>query len=237
MKKFHLGLICIIALTILMILPTNGFAGSGKGFSKSRCYLYDNFNSGYINQDLWDVDDFPATITVEGGRAKFVHDLNESGNSSWLIFKKRPEKIKEIRVKVWVEKAPGGDPRVRIGGWHGEDKYGNIIWNQFQVRPELERVDFGAFAFADPNNIDYEYELFWGYFKRPIEILDKQFKLIMGFDRSALEYEESSLGELRHELKDKLHRTDEVFKGIGTRNNYDYDDDFIVYFDDVYVCY
>jgi hypothetical protein len=82
MKKFHLGLICIIALTILIILPTNGFAGSKKGSSKSRCYLYDNFNSGTINPDLWDLDESSATITVEGGRAKFFHDLSIYGDSS-----------------------------------------------------------------------------------------------------------------------------------------------------------
>ena len=230
MKKFHLGVLCIVALSVLIIFPIKGFAGS-------KCRLYDNFNSGYINPELWDVDDSSATITVEGRRAKFVHNLSMANDSSWLIFRKRPEKIKEIRVNVWVEQAPGGDARARIGGWQGEDKYGNLIWNHFQVRPESQRVDFGAFAFSDPDAFDVEYELFFGYFQRPITILNRKFKLTLGFDRSELEYEASGLGEVEHELKHKLHRPYDVFKGIGTRNSYPDSGEFIVYFDDVYVCY
>ena len=65
MKKTHFRLIFIIVFTISVILPLKGFAGSS-------CVLYDNFNSGSINPDLWDVDDSSATITVENGRAKFV---------------------------------------------------------------------------------------------------------------------------------------------------------------------
>lgn len=230
MKKFHLGLIFIAALTLALSLPLNAFAGS-------RWVLYDNFNSGSIDTDLWDVDDSSAKISVKKGRAKFVHDVSKPGDSSWLLFKKDPEKIKEIKVKVWVKKIPDGDPRARITGWVGEDKEGNLVFTQLQVRPEFSRVDCFAGALATPNSQDVEYDLFFGHFKRPIKILGKRFKLTLGFDRSELEYEESDLGEIEHELEDKLRRTDEVFKGIGTRNNYESNGDFIVYFDDVYVRY
>jgi hypothetical protein len=231
MKKFHFRLIFIIVLTISVILPLKGFAGSSW-------VLYDNFNSGSINLDRWDVDDSSAEITIEGGRAKFVHYVSMPGDSSWLIFKKNPEKIREIRVKVWVVQAPDGDPRARIAGWVGKDEDGYPIWNHLQVRPEHQRVDCWAGALDGPPNYDiWVYDLFFAFFKTPIEILNKRFKLTLGFDRDELEYEESHLGEIELELEDELERTDEVFKGIGTRNNYAGTGEFIVYFDDVYVRY
>ena len=241
MKIIHFGLICIISLTISIILPLEGFTDSKKGSAHYRCYLYDNFNSGTINPNLWDLDQSSATITPEDGRVKIVHDLTLPNDSSWLIFKKKPEKIKEIRVKIWIEQFPTvsyfGDPRVRIAAWQGEDKDGNPVMNQLQVRPEFNTIDFRASAMADELAINILYEIFAGYFKSPIENLYQQFELILGFDRSKLEYEESSLGKISYELKDKLLPTDLVYKGIGTRNNYWYDGEFTLYLDDVHVCY
>jgi hypothetical protein len=230
MKKFHFGPTLVIVLTISVILPLNGFAGS-------EWVLYDNFNSGSINPDLWDVDESSATITVENGRAKFVHDVSIPNDSSWLIFNKDPEKIEEIKAKVWVVQDPGGDPRARIAGWLGEDEEGNLIWNYIQVRPESERVDCGAVALGDPPDFEFVYDLFFALFKGPIEILNERFKLTLEFDRSELDYEESDLGEIEHDLEDRLEPTDEVFKGIGTRNTVSATGEFIVYFDDVYVRY
>ncbi len=230
MQKFNLGLIFIVALTLALNFPLNTFAGS-------RMVLYDNFNSGSIDRDKWDVDDSSASISVKNGRAKFVHDVRKPGDSSWLIFKKNSEKIKEIKVTVWVKKIPDGDPRARIGGWAGEDEDGNLVWSQLQIRPEFERIECFAGALATPSSQDVEYDLFYAHFRRPIKIKDKRFKLEAEFGRRELEYEVSDLGEIEFELEDRLRRTDEIFKGIGTRNNYEGSGKFIVFFDDVYVRY
>lgn len=232
MKKLHFGLIFILVITISVIFPLNGLAGS-------RWVLYDNFDSGVIDMELWDVDDSSADISIENGRAKFVHRVSEPNDSSWLIFKKNPEKIKKIRVKVWVVQAEGGDPFARIGGDLAKDEDGNLVFTQIRVRPERERVDCSAAAFGDPPNFEFKYDLFFALFKSPIEIVDERFKLTLEFDLSDIECEESDLGDLEYEFEDKLVPLDEFFKGIGTRNNIldEEAEDFIVYFDDVYVRY
>jgi hypothetical protein len=235
MKKFHCGVIFGIVLTISVILPLKGFAGSSW-------VLYDNFNSGSFDPALWELDNFPAAITIEGGRAKFVDDLSNLGNSSWLIFNKNPENIKEIRVKVWIEEAPDGDitSRARIGGFVGEDESENPIFIQLRILPGRGSVECIAIA-LDPEDFDIGvYELFFGRFINPVDIIDERFKLTLEFDRDELECEESNLGEIEYELEDELERTDDPFKGIGTRIDGDIatvSGQFVVYFDDVYVRY
>jgi hypothetical protein len=59
-----------------------------------------DFNSGYIDLEKWDVDEYPATISVENGKARFDHDLSIPNDSSYLIFKKYPERIRAVMVTM-----------------------------------------------------------------------------------------------------------------------------------------
>ena len=70
--------------------------------------------------------------------------------------------------------------------------------------------------------------------RRRQELKAKIVKLAKGAD---VENNSLTLWDVEHELEDKLEPTDEVFKGIGTRNSESATGEFIVYFDDVYVRY
>ncbi len=94
-----------------------------------------------------------------------------------------------------------------------------------------------AIALGEPPDYDLVYEVFYSRFTNPVDIVNRRFTLTLGFDRDEVQCEASNLGEMEFELEEKLDRTDDPFKGIGTRNNNNYDGQFIVYFDDVDVRY
>ena len=49
--------------------------------------LYDDFNSGStIDETKWNIDDSSGTISVEDGRAKFVHEAGHPEDSLYLNF-------------------------------------------------------------------------------------------------------------------------------------------------------
>ena len=234
----------ITALAIVIFL-LSFVASSGESLDRRYCYgrwvLCDNFNSGYINPYKWDTDESSAKIYVENGRVRFDHNTAQANVSSWLIFKKYPEKIKAIRASVKIIEGASGDSRARIGGWAGKDDDGNPIWNNLQIRNENKRIDCYAGAIADPPEYNtVVYDLFYAYFKSPIEDLNDCWQTItMYFYESMLLYEAYRLGTIEYMIPQRMQKFDDVFKGIGTRNSYvpETDGIFSVYFDNVYVMY
>ena len=47
--------------------------------------LYDDFSSGSIDPAKWSIDDSSATITIENGEAKFVHQAGNPNDSSFVL--------------------------------------------------------------------------------------------------------------------------------------------------------
>jgi hypothetical protein len=233
-------LIATVAI-LLIAAPNSSFAGDSGGW-----VLYDNFNSGPIDLNKWDIDNSSAEISVEGGRAKFVHDANIKGDSSWLIFKKSPEKIKAIKVKVKMENDTDGDTRARIGGYLGQNGVGNAVWLQMGLRnqetttlpSQQQRVEASAVVLQDTSaTAAWLYDLFYSHVGKPDGLVGNWYVLEMYFNRYSLLFKGNGVGLISHVLTEPVLPLNNSFKGIGTRNNTAADTTFTVYFDDVYVLY
>jgi hypothetical protein len=196
-------------------------------------------NRGYIDPEKWDIDDSSATITIDNGKARFDHDLNKPDDSSWLIFKKYPERIRAVMVTIRVAE-PGGDEADlagRVAGWVGRDSDGNYLFNQLRVRNSYERIDCWAGALETTSSQDFVYEAFFAFFERPIPIVNKNYAVTMYFSPYELKFSASKLGTISHKLPKSLYKSDDFFKGIGTRSFTATTGTGVVYFDNVYVMY
>jgi hypothetical protein len=230
MKKYIYGLFVIVSLAMITMLPVKGYA---------RWVLYDNFDSGYIDSELWDIDSSSANISVENGEARFDHFNWLYNDSSWLQFT-HPERIAAVRVTVRVSNPCPGDVRARIGGYLGKDDDGKYFWQHIQVKNEYNTIDSWIGALLPGQDLS-AYQLFHSEFRKPIDIINKDFTIEMYFDRKIIEFKAFGLGSIIFMPRQRILTTDNFFKGIGTRN-YSYDpagEDCIctVYFDDVYVIY
>ena len=236
MKKIVTAMAIVFFFLSFIALPGESAA---KRYRCKGWVLYDNFNNGVINEDKWDIDDSSATISIENGEARFDHDLNNWNDSSWLIFKKYPERIKAVRVTIRVATHVFDEEnlRARIAGYIGRDSDGNYLWSQLQVKNMIERVDCWTGAFETPESKDFLYEAFFAFFKNPIAIVDENFTVTMYFSKFQLKYSAAGLGTISHGLPKWLHKSDDVFKGIGTRSNEKAVGIGVVYFDNVYVKY
>jgi hypothetical protein len=228
MKKYLHVLVVIVSFVIITILPAKGYAG---------WVLYDDFEEGSINTELWDVENqSAATISVESGKAKFVHDSSDPHVSNWLKFK-NPDQIKAVRVTVKVTCEPCGDVRARIGGLAWEDDEGYFIFQGIQISNQYNIID--TFIFAMDMNYTVHYRLFQSQFRHPINIIGEDFTVEMYFGKRIIEFKASGLGSAIFIPQQRMFRYDgdARFKGIGTRNNLAANCYCTVYFDDVYVIY
>lgn len=228
MKTFSSFLVPIAIVATMAVLSAEGYAGG------PRWRLYDDFNSGRIDPDRWTIDATSADISVVGKKVKFVHNPGHPGDSAWLGIKIAPEKLKGIRVKVRVKDCTG-DVRARIGGFIGkwEDDY---VFDELDLQGGIgsPRIYGNLAGLGPPPDFPSLYNLFYGEFVRPVEIIGNTFTITMIFSRDEFSYEVSDLGEIEHELPDDLSPTDEHLKGIGTRST-NGDGPCVVYFDDVYI--
>ena len=239
MKKFLICLVVIAVVATIGLLSVQGYAGSSR-WRGPRWRLYDNFD--YPDPSRWNVTGYPdvADISIEDGRAKFVHKEDKAGQSSFLTFKMDPyklSKIKGVRVTVTVEDctpvpAPGNDVRARIGGYVGklDDKY---VFDQLAVQGGLGRIFGGLSASSDFSTWD---ELFWARFEEPIEIIGNTFTITMIFSNSCVTYQATGLGTIIFSLPRRMSPTDNYLMGIGTRSTSGVGS-CTVYFDDVYILY
>jgi hypothetical protein len=232
----------IIALAIVIFL-FSFVATSAESADQRYCYgrwvLYDNFNRGVIDENKWDIDTSSATITIENGEARFDHDLSKPNDSSWLIFKKYPERIKAVMVTIRVatDAVDQEDLRARIGGFIGRDSESNYLWTALQVRNRFERIDCWTGAFETTSSQDFLYEAFFAFFERPIPIVNENHTVTMYFSQRELKYSALGLGTISHVIPEWLNKTDDFFKGIGTRSSVTASGTGVVYFDNVYVMY
>jgi hypothetical protein len=233
MKSSMVKIVMSAVAFLLVTAPSSILAMNHKGW-----VLYDNFQSTEIDTDKWDIDSSSASISIENGTAKFVHDATRPNDSSWLIFKKSPEKIRAIRVRVKIANDTPGDARARVGGYLGKNKVGDVVWLSMQLRNDWDRVEASAVALTDTTSTaQWLYDLFYAQVGKPDGLVGNWYVLEMHFNRSHLSFNGNGVGHISHCLTEPVLPLDNFFKGIGTRNAAAASASFTVYFDNVYVLY
>lgn len=228
MKK--LGQLCILLILFAALTPLNLSAQPGW-------VLYDDFESGTIDETKWSIDDSAAGISVVDGEAKFEHYTGTSGDSAWLTFPE-PGEIKAIKVTVRVVSS-SGSIRARIGAWTAQDEDGNPVWQSMSVRPEDEVLvywdgvlDKDSYATLY-KRVDSEMEDEGG------SVIGQTYTFemnLMPFEMIVAGCEEVGIQQIKLSSNSSLSDYTDLFAGIGTRS-YDDDASMIVFFDDVYVLY
>ena len=228
------SLVFIISISLILILSSTVSAG---------WVLFDDFNSAIIDTQKWSMDDSSASISIENGEAKFVHNAGYPNDSSWLQIIDNPQNIIGIRTKIRVQSCTG-DVRGRAGGWVG--KIGeNNLWSTIRIISDEGRISFLVSLNAPGPSYDYIYNLFFGSFHynwdNPIDIIGKIFNLEWMFTPEEVEFktddvtgETDSYGESSFKYPERVSPNEDSFKGIGTRSSAG-DGPCTIYFDDVYV--
>lgn len=197
----------------------------------ARWVLYDNFNSGTIDNTKWEIDDSSATISIENGEAKFVHNSGFPNDSSWLFFR---TPIKAMRATIRVESCTG-DVLSRALGIKWLDEHGYQI---IQMLP-VDAFNNCLFYFCgawDPVNLVVVYEMLNADFQRPIPIFNVDHTIEINFSGSLMYGAADGYGRILFEPENTLLPSPDPIFGIGTRST-NGDGPCTVFFDDVYVKY
>jgi hypothetical protein len=103
---------------------------------------YDDFSSGVIDLNKWEVDNTSATISIENGKAKFVHTPGLPGNNSWLKIKKDITNLWGIKATVQFESCTAPAPdytdvKARVGAMIGMEALdpANRLWASLGIEP------------------------------------------------------------------------------------------------------
>ena len=224
---YQTALILAIAMS-LMILPGTSLAG---------WVLYDNFNSGTINPAKWNIDNSSATITVEGGRVKFVHRTGTAGDSSWLTIKRNPRGVKGVRADILIMSFRGRDPRARIGTIPGYANNGNRrLWQSFEARPGRRWLS-GSVSVNNSNWV-WLRNLVWHSQQEPILLVGRQLRISITTNLSARTFSFFARGYGNNIFTSyenlSAYTNSNPFSGIGTRTS-SAAGSIVVYFDNVWV--
>lgn len=196
--------------------------------------LYDNFEGGSIDPAKWDVDDSSAVITVEGGRAKFVHQPGFPGDNSYLIFKTQRE-IRGISATVRVEGCSGDvRGRLMINKW--VDGQGNQVYMQINAQAQSSLL-YAHSGYYNPDTT-LDTTRYYGRFMSNIPIEGVDHRLTLVVTNKFFQATADDLGWMLFSSPqaESLSLKEEPFYGIGTRSS-NGDSPCTVYFDDVYVLY
>ena len=200
--------------------------------------LYDNFSSGPVNQELWAVQQDNGIVEVIDGRLKVVALPGQKLAHNGLAFAKDPDRIKAVKFTVTMESATG-DLRTRLHGWVGQAA-GRPLKGAIQSRPNPDRNYHHAWLGEFTDQETWTIDLFWAYFRSPIQIIGQPYTMSMRFDPDDLRWSVDGLGEIQYNnstgprvtaLTDPTYTKD---KFLGTRA-YSDEAEGTVYFDDVYV--
>jgi hypothetical protein len=209
--RISLFTLTIVVLVFYIFAPTSSF-GQTPGWQ-----IYDDFNSGKIDTEKWDIDDSSAAISVENGHAKFVLNPAKPDDSSWLKFKKWPEKIKAIRAKVKLQNNSSEFYKGRIGGFFGKNAAGNHVWLEMNLHNATDAVQGYAEVYNDSTYSQDLYPLFSFKVDKPDGITGKWYTLELHFDLTRLEFKGNAVKEISHRLIEPLNPPDVIQKGLGTR--------------------
>ena len=216
-------LVLMICTAIIFAYSTSALAG---------WELYDNFSSGVIDPQRWDIDASSATISVVNQQAKFVHQSGHPNDSGYLLFNQDPGNILGIKVDVFIESC-SGDVRARIAAHSG--KVGeNNVWTGLQLQPSEQRIYSSAGLEGPPPDYIWVQDLHYAHFERPITVTQVPYNINMLFSNDKIAYEVDGLGKITYKYENPIAPTDSNFKAIGTRST-NGDGPCTVFFDNVYV--
>jgi hypothetical protein len=202
------------------------------GYAQTDWQLYDDFNSGQIDPNKWEIDDSCATITVENGQAKFVHQEGHANDSSYLLITQMLRTLKGVKATITIESC-SGDVRARIASFIG--KIGvDYVYTAHEIRADRDYISSSLPILGPAPEYKYKKDFYWGHFKRPNVYTGSSFTMSMVLSRNQAIYGVEGQGELEFSFPNTLSVTDNFFKGIGTRSPSGVGT-CIVYFDDIYI--
>jgi hypothetical protein len=218
---------------------------------------YDDFSSGVIDITKWDIDDSSATITIENGRAKFVHNPGFANDSAWLKVIKKNTNIWGIKATVEFESCNFADPterdvRARIGANIGTEAATptNRVYAALNLEPYYNNGDspklHGFINVWDtiPNPDVSVRDIFSCNFPRedgavPADFIGIPFTITQEWTAKSVKFTVLDQGKATYNY-DKTYKVkpitdpDMVLVGIGTSSNSG-GGTCTIYFDDVYV--
>lgn len=220
MKLHELVVYIVVLLTGLPISVNAGWE------------LYDDFSTGAIDTQRWDIDNSSASIGVEGGQARFIHQINHPNDSSYLHFSQDPANILGIKTDVLITSCTG-DVRARIAGYSG--KVGtNHVFTSIQLQPENQTIYTSSGLEGPPPDYTWAQDLHYAHYQKPVDITGVSFNLTMVFESEKITYEVDGLGKIAYKYATAIAPPDNFFRGIGTRSTLG-EGPCTVYFDNVYV--
>lgn len=225
MSKNKLFIIIAAVTTLLLYSNANG---------QENWQLYDDFNAASFDTNKWVIDDSSATISLEGGKAKFVHKEGFALDSSWLSIIDKPENVTGLKATITVASC-SGDVRTRMAGFYGTIG-SDLVWMSQSIRPYQETIKAGVSVNGTGPDYEWKYDLFYGNFQKPMTIIGVPFTLAAEFSPLYSVYSVNGVDELKYTYPAKLGAKDqsEIFTGIGTRSNSG-TGTCTVYVDDVYI--
>lgn len=212
-----------VTATIIFAFSTSALAG---------WELYDDFSTETIDTQKWGIDNSSATISVENGKAKFVHQSGNPNDSAYLYFSQDPEDILGIQAKIFIE-ACSGDVRARIAAYAGKEGE-NHVWSGLQLQPGDQRIYSSSGLEGPPPTYTWVKNLHYAHFQSPITVIGASFDLTMEFASDKITYEVDGLGKIVYKYATSVAAPDDFFRAIGTRST-NGEGPCTVYFDDVYV--
>jgi hypothetical protein len=215
----------LTSFVILLVLATSTA-------SYADWELYDDFSSGSIDAQRWQIDDSSASISIEGGRAKFVHQPGHANDSSWLFLIQNPENITGMKATVTVQSCTG-DVRARMTVYAGRIGE-NHIYSSIQFRSDDKRIYTIAGLEGPPPDYTYVYDMAYNHFYQPTDIIGHSFIITMMFYGDRIEYEVDGLGKIIYRYEEEVSSASDFFRRIGTRSTQG-QGPCTVYFDDVFV--
>ena len=193
--------------------------------------LYDDFNSGNLDPTKWSVESSSGSISVENGKAKFVHAIGHPNDSLYLLFAQHGSAIMGIKATVTVESCTG-DVRARIAGHLGflED---HNLWTAIQLQPGETRI-FNNIVLEHPQTNANPYDLHFSNYQDPIDVIGRAFNLMMLFSNDKTIYEVEGLGKFTIRHHETIPSSDSNFRALGTRSTLG-QGPCTVYYDNVYI--
>jgi len=218
---------------------------------------YDNFSSGVIDPNKWDIDDSSATITIDNERAKFVHNPGFDNDSAWLKIKKNITNVWGIKATVEFESCnfvnpANRDVRARVGANIGAEAATptNRVYAALNLEPYYNNGDsprlYGSINVWDTTvNPDVLIiDIFSGNFSRENgaiagDVIGIPFTITQEWTAKAVKFTVASEGKATYNYE-KTYKVkpitdpNKALVGIGT-NSASGGGTCTVYFDDVYV--
>jgi hypothetical protein len=245
------GLILFVAF-VVGVLIVNSVSAQTYVWKK-----YDDFNSGVIDTNKWDIDNSSAAISIENGKAKFVHNPGFPGDSAWLKIKKKQTNVRGIKATIQFESCTFADPanrdvRARVGANIGAEATTptNRVFSSLGLEPYYNNGDsprlYGFINVWD-TNVSPDViiaDRFYGYFPREAgevaaDVIGIPFTITEQWTAKSVKFMIASEGTATYNF-DKTYKikpyTDptKALVGIGTVSNSGAGT-CTVYFDDVWV--